>query len=202
MGERRLRNEKTAAPEPVRTPLTGMDSLRGPLMISPLYMYAGTLSDSAYELLPPEQGHRIAQDVDLTESLRITPANNLQFAGFLLMDLLLFGSLAGLCLLLGRLFGHFSKQRYFTKENVGLLRNIGILLLIPQLSLALFYYLFLVNIHPVKWMIYHSLPSVSATYTMICGVEWVYVILGAGMIVLSYIFRQGLALQEDKNLTI
>lgn len=202
MGERQLRKDKEHMSDPAIISAQGIDSLKGPLMISPLYMYMGTQEQSKYEMIPPSRSHHISQDADLIESLRITPANTSQFIGFLLMDILLFGSLSWIFLMMAKLFGQFSKEQYFTKQNTVLLRNLGIFLLIPQITLAVFYWLFSVNIHPVKWMIYHSLQTVEATYEIQCGVEWVYIFLGAGMIVLSYIFKKGLALKELQAFTI
>lgn len=92
---------------------------------------------------------------------------------------------------------------FFTKANVILLKRTGLVLLIPSLVAALLYRIFLVHIHPVKLVLAGEANTRAiAHYEISAGMDWTLIFLGAGLLVLGYIFNNGLALKEEQALTI
>jgi hypothetical protein len=147
--------------------------------------------------------YRLVQKGDAKEMLRLDPSTTGQHLLFVLYKLVIFFFGAWLLLTLSSLFKKFYYREYFTLHNVKRLRNAGWCLLIPQLTEAGFYWGLLANIHPVKIMIKgtEEVKEV-AGYEFIPGIDWTYVFLGLGALILSYVFKNGLSLKEEQALFI
>lgn len=139
-----------------------------------------------------------------TDQLRILPADTGQRLAFAVYQGLSSTGIAVLFFLVSRLFRNFSKEDYFTLANVKYLRNLGACLLAVQLVKALFYFVVLVKIHPIKIMAggFDKTVSRVCQYEIKSGVEPQDIFLGIGILVLSYIFLNGLKLKQEQALTI
>ncbi len=145
----------------------------------------------------------LSEQGTLSQSLSIHPSGTGQRVLFLLYDFIYLGAAALLMFFLSRLFRHFSRNDYFTLSNTLLIKNTGICLLVVQLLKLLFYYCFLAAIHPLKLFI-SGKGDVQriAQYDIESGVDWTQIFLGLGLLVLSYIFLNGLQLREEQSLTV
>ena len=139
-----------------------------------------------------------------TDQLRILPASTGQRLAFAVYQGLYSTGIAVLFFLVSRLFRNFSKEDYFSLANVKHLRNLGACLLAVQLVKTLFYYIVLVKIHPIKIMAgaFDKTASRLCQYQISSGVEPRDIFLGMGILVLSYIFLNGLKMKQEQALTI
>jgi hypothetical protein len=147
--------------------------------------------------------YNIAEELGGIHNLRITPSNGWQLGWFVLYDLLRLGSFALLLLTISRLFQHFYNREYFTTVNVKLLKFSGFYLLLPQVLLVILYWAFLFGIHPVKLFLSTAGEfDTLAQYDISAGVDLATIFLGLGLLVLSYIFRDGTRLKKEQTLTV
>ncbi|MGI8949978.1 MAG: DUF2975 domain-containing protein [Chitinophagaceae bacterium] len=132
------------------------------------------------------------------------PANGFQHVLFILYQTIIFICYAMLFLTLSKLFKNFYNRDFFTNTNVSLLRKSGWFLLLPQIVITLMYWIFLFQIYPVKISVSYSTNNfkIISNYNMESGINWILVFLGLGMIVLSYIFKNGLKLKEEQDFTV
>ncbi|HMK04607.1 MAG TPA: DUF2975 domain-containing protein, partial [Ferruginibacter sp.] len=136
------------------------------------------------------------------QKLRINAAGHLQRAGFILYDIAKVSFLA-LCLyLLARLFQNFERREYFTPANVSFLKWAGLSILIIQLVVTCFYWVFLAYKNPVKLSITPEKIEHVAQFSFTSDIEVTKILLGISLVVMSYIFRDGLRLKEQQELTI
>jgi len=120
-------------------------------------------------------------------------------------ELIIVTSWALLFLSLSRLFKNFFNQSYFTSRNINLLKKLGWYILIPQFVTLIFYWLLLYHIHPAKVFVsYTAIHNIKllAQYDFKSGIEWQLVFIGLSIIVLSYIFKDGLKMKEENELTV
>lgn len=148
------------------------------------------------------QNYIIEQNGNFKETLRLRPANIGQHILFVCYDIAYFGFILLLFYMMYRLFKNFAADDFFSFTNVKLLRNTGICLLAIQLVKFLFYFFYLSNIHPVKIIITGSEATRGAQYDLFSGVEYLKIFLGLGILILSYIFLNGLRLKEEQSLTV
>jgi len=145
----------------------------------------------------------ISQEGRLWEQLRVRPAGSLQSLAFALYNFLNMACYAFFFLVLSRLFRNFYNREYFTAANTLLLKRAGWLLMAPQLLALLVYYSFLDNIHPVKLLAGAAgQVSIVAAYDIIAGIDCTMIILALALLVLSYIFSNGLKLKQENALII
>ena len=151
-----------------------------------------------------EPGFEISEGAFRMITLRVKPKNMWQCIIFVLYDVIKISSIALLLLMLSRLFLNFYKRDYFTTGNIKILKNIGWLLLVPELLQTLLYWGLLFKIHPAKIFTSSLSKEVKMTYQfqINADIEFKLVFLGLGIIVLSYIFKNGLKLKEEQILTI
>lgn len=161
----------------------------------------GTFRDHFLKMFYPV--NEITQEGGITEQLRIMPATGWQRAGFVLYDFVKNACYVLLMLFLSRLFFHFSKQNFFTAENIRLINRTGWLLLIPTAATQIMYYGFLMNLHPVKLVLAGETDTaVVASYEILANTDWTMVFLGVGLLVLSIIFKDGLKMKEEEEFTL
>ncbi len=149
-----------------------------------------------------ENNYIIEQNYEVKEMLRLRPANTGQYVLFLCYDIIYFAFIVLLLYMMHRLFKNFAADDYFSVNNTKLLRNTGICLLAIQLLKFLFYFFFLSNIHPVKIIVTGGEVMSGAQYQFSSGVESLQIFLGLGILILSYIFLNGLRLKEEQALTV
>lgn len=139
------------------------------------------------------------------ESLVLKAAGTKQHIIFVLYHILIILPTMLLMLTLSRLFRNFHRHEYFTAANVKLLRKAGIFLLLPQLVYLVFYWTVLFHLDPVKFTITGSAfadVKQVASYQFESGIEYHLVFLALGILILSYIFKNGLSLQRDLDYTV
>lgn len=147
--------------------------------------------------------NHIVQDGWITETLRIRPANGWQRLGFVLYDLARFACLSLLFFFLARLFRNFYKKEFFTQANVRIIKITGWLLFLPSIAAGLLYWIFLVNLHPVKLVFPAELGhSVIANYEIKSNHDWTMIFLGTALLVLAHIFKNGVVLKEADDYTL
>jgi hypothetical protein len=147
--------------------------------------------------------YNISEESGATHLLRVMPTNSVQLSWFVFYDVLRMGSFALLLLAISRLFKNFYKREYFTASNVRLLRLSGWYMLLPQALLTILYWGFLFHIHPIR--IFTSTAgefNFGPQYVICSGIEMPFIILGLALLILSYIFRDGMRLKEDQALTV
>lgn len=147
----------------------------------------------------------IVEEINAEQSLRVLPQNKWQQLWFLLFKLIQIISFALLFLSLSNLFRNFSKHYLFTFKNIRLLKKIGWYILIPQIVIIIFYWTILFRIHPAK--IFFSIKNIEETKLLIqyefeSGINWQLIFIGLSILVLSYIFKDGLKLKEEQALTV
>ncbi len=167
--------------------------------------FANTIQANRFlQLNAYKSPNAILEENNVTETLRILPANKWQHVFMILYQTIIFTCWAMLFLILSRLFKNFYFKKFFTKINITILQQAGWCLLSPQILNLILYSVFFVWINPVK--IFISYPSndfkIISYYHIQTGTEWELVFLGLGMIVLSYIFKNGLTLKEEQEFTI
>ena len=140
----------------------------------------------------------LTSDGLLEETIGIRPVGAFGQFVFILYALLEYLFIALLMLLLSRLFYNFYKGGYFTPGNVRIIRNTGWCLLIPQFLCLAFYRGFLYYIHPVKLSVTGGQAFTTSSYILYSGMDWTLVFLGLGLLVLSFIFKNGLELKQDQ----
>ncbi len=146
--------------------------------------------------------YRYIEEGSAEEKIRVQPTSKTQHFLFVLYLVLHLFFASWMLLMLSRLFRHFYVHDYFTMQNVKLVRNIGLCLLVPQLLQAAFYWSFLAKINLVKILVKGAEDiKTTASYQFLSGTDWTYVYLGLGLLILSYIFRNGVLLKQD-NATI
>jgi hypothetical protein len=147
--------------------------------------------------------YNIAEELGGIYNLRISPSKGAQLTWFVLYDVLRLASIALLLLTISRLFQNFYKREYFTIPNVNLLRSSGFYLLIPQLLLVMLYGAFLFGIHPVKLFLSTAGEfDTLAQYELNSGIDIKMIFLALALLVLSYIFRDGMNTKEEHALTV
>jgi hypothetical protein len=138
-----------------------------------------------------------------TQTLRIQPADQWQRMCFAFHELVKFASISLLFLFLSRLFSNFNKHHFFTPVNIRLLRNTGWLMLVPTVVSALLYFLVLRHITPVEFVMDQNAGiSSMINYNLLPGLNWLLITVGMGLLVLAYIFHDGLELKKDTQLII
>lgn len=139
----------------------------------------------------------------LREDLVLQAKGPAQRIGFALYELICRGCPAILLFLLSRLFRNFSRRDYFVSANVRILKWSGVLLLIPQLVAILVYWFWLLRFTVTRiqtggeYWTWHT-----AGYGPLPDVDGSYVFLGLALLVLSYVFRDGLRLKTQETVTI
>jgi Protein of unknown function (DUF2975). len=153
---------------------------------------------------PYKTKNKISQVGFVQENLKILPVNLFQHLFFAIYEIIVIACFALFFLNLSWLFKNYNNQEYFTYENVKLLKRCGWLLLIPQISSVLFYWIFLFRIHPVKISYSYSDRKVTwlGQYDLQSEINWTLLFLGLGLLVVAYIFKNGLKLKEEQALTI
>jgi hypothetical protein len=147
--------------------------------------------------------NKISQEYVVKENLRIMPAGTVQHIAFVLYKLFTTGCLVLLCLCLAALFGNFKRKIYFTPGNVLLLKRAGWLVLLPSLAALVLYWTILYRIRPVKIMLgADTTPNPTVTYTIIPDADYTLLLLGAGLLVLGYIFNNAFTIKEDNDLIV
>ena len=145
----------------------------------------------------------IRQAGSYEETIRLTAKSNPMQVLFIAYGLADYFFTAWLLWLLSRLFRNFYRRDYFSLGNVRLLRSLGLCLLIPQLLHTAFFWGLLNRIQPAKFFISETGEVKLLTqYQFISGINGILVVLGLGMLILSYIFKDGLLLKEDSDLHI
>ncbi len=147
--------------------------------------------------------YKIVQDGPASETLRLQPTNRTQYIIFILYRLVTWFFTAWLLLTISRLFSNFYNRHYFSLANIKLLRIMGLCLLIPQLLYTVMYWGLLTKIQPAKFMIAgsHDVKLLNQ-YQFVSETDWTLVFLGLALLILSYIFKDGLSLKEDHDLSI
>lgn len=149
--------------------------------------------------------YKISEEINEEQSLRIIPKTRSQKFLFIIFKLIIIISLALLFFNLSKIFRNFYNHNYFTYKNVRILKKIGWYILIPQIAIITFYWAFLFHIHPAKFFVsYTNISDVKllTQYDFKSGVDWQLLFVGLSIIVLSYIFKNGLRLKEEQTLTI
>jgi hypothetical protein len=151
-----------------------------------------------------ETGSTIIQEGGITEKLRILPSGMWQRVLFFFYQLITSGCLVMLFYTLAVLFKRFSEHNFFTVRTRKLVLNAGWLILIPELASLLFYFIFLFGKQADK-VSYNSTDTFYKRlihYQFETGVNFQLLTLGLGLIVLAYIFREGVELKEESQLTV
>ena len=147
--------------------------------------------------------NHLVKENEVIEKLRIIPLSTLQKFGFAFYDLLRFGCLTLWFWGMARLFRNFSYRNYFTTNNIILLKQTGWLLLFPEILNVTVFTVFFANIHPVERLNEQgSTIKPFAFYNLYADIHWIIIFLALGLLILSYIFKDGLKLKEEQQLTI
>jgi Protein of unknown function (DUF2975) len=152
-----------------------------------------------------KNGNEISQTGETSEVLRVMPKNRFQHILFVAFHLIVYSGFTILLLLLHKLFKRFSQKYFFEIENVTAIKFIGWCLLIPGLIGTFFSIYLALNVFPQKVTFKYGTSGNSEfvqNYQFDTHIEWWQIFLGLGLIVLSYIFKQGLELKEDQDLTV
>ena len=169
---------------------------------NPLVFADASSANRYFRLRSLNYSNKITENTLSTKTIRIQPANQMQQMGFAFHDLVKFGCISLLFLFLSRLFSNFSKQHFFTSANVRLLRNTGWLMLATPLVTVLLYFSFLQHMQPVKMsMDQNAEISSMISYTLTPDINWMLIIPGMSLLVLAFIFHDGLEMKEEEELT-
>lgn len=149
--------------------------------------------------------YKISEEIFGEQQLRILPATKWQQFFFIILKLIGIISAALIFFSLSRLFKNFFNQIYFTSKNVLLLKKLGWYILVPQITLVIFYWTFLSHIHPVK--IFYSSSAMDKVklltqYDFKSGIDWLLIFIALGIIILSHIFKDGLKMKQEQELTV
>ncbi len=147
----------------------------------------------------------IIEENNTEETLRVLPANKLQHFLFIIFQAINIFSFAMIFLMLSNLFNNFFKRHYFIYENIIFLRRTGWYLLMPQITATILYFCLLFHLYPVKLLFSYPKSndaSIVAHYNFKLDVDWLLLFIGLSIIVLSYIFKDGLKMKEENELTV
>ena len=157
-------------------------------------------SDQLPEYTP---NYKVNQGRHIDENLWIEAIGTEQRLGFIFYDLLLWSCIAWLLFLLSRLFMQFHRREYFTKRTITLLHHSSWLLLTPQIAALILYWLFLAGLHPVRMLVGNEQGTkIIARYELQAGIQWELCLVAVGMLVLTYIFREGVRMKKLEELTL
>lgn len=162
---------------------------------------AGMISYKKEKALAYANPNSIISENECSETLRILPANSLQKFLFILYEMICYGCAAIMLFLLSRLFRNFFNRNYFTTKNIRYLRAAGYLLIIPQLVNALLYWGWLYKLNAVKLSLVVPV-KMYCSYEFISDFNFTVFLAGVTMIVLGYVFKDGLELKESNDLMI
>ena len=143
----------------------------------------------------------ILQDNAIIETLRIKASSTRQLLLIILIVSIQIICYALLFFNLRNLFKNFSKGDYFVLSNIKFLKKIGILFLIPQAISLLIWWLYFKNLKLCKLELGDELKTL-AYYNIQSDLDWTLIFLGLALLVLSYIFKEGLLLKEEQVYTI
>jgi hypothetical protein len=166
-------------------------------------VFADAASAKRYFLLRSyDYRNKITASPRFNGTLRIEPADRWERMGFAFHDLVKFGCISLLFLFLSRLFRNFSKQHFFTLANIRLLRNTSLLMLAISLVSILLYFFLLRDMHPVTLEIDQNAEILSMlSYNLALDINWMLITVGVSMLVLAWIFRNGLEMKEKEIYT-
>ena len=143
----------------------------------------------------------IVSENECSETLRILPANGFQQFMIILYELVCYGCAAVLLYLLSRLFRNFFNRDYFSQQNIRYLRASGYLLIIPQLANALIYWIWLFKLNAVKLSLLVPV-KLHCSYEFLSDFNFTIFLAGLSMLVLGYVFKDGLELKESDAMMI
>ena len=150
-----------------------------------------------------KQPHKIVEEQPLVATLRIYPRDWGLRLLFTLFTLFTWGSIALLLLMLSRFFRNIVNKLYFDVKNARLLFYCGWLLMIPQITGWVIYWLFLAHINPAKFAITPaSADPFQYQFTAQPETNMILVFLSLGLMAMAAVFREGHRLSRYESLTI
>jgi hypothetical protein len=148
----------------------------------------------------PHAEYQFTEELFEKEKIRVLPVKTTHRIFYVIYNFFLYLFGAWLFLTLSRLFYNFSENDFFTMRNIKLLRHAGWSILVPQCLHFIFFWTLLYRINPVKLFLKGSSEvKVITNYNPVFELDLVLVFLGAGILILSYIFRNGLLLKKENE---
>ncbi len=141
----------------------------------------------------------ISEQSEMLQKLRVYPKTTSQYIFFILIDILIYGSAALVFLACSVLFRNFSKKNFFTVGNIQLLKRAGIYILIPQLTLIVFYFTYHSEFDACKVFKSSEGYKILAQYSLAGEIQVSLITVGIGLLILSHIFKKGLEYKEEAS---
>ena len=138
-------------------------------------------------------------------TLRIIPVNTAEKLLFIFYSIVSGLGITALFWMLFCLFRNFKNELFFTRQNTDILRFSGFAILAPQIAAIFLNLFYLAKMHPVKMILQSGKTHATDFknfYDLNIPLNYQSMALALGMIVLSYIFKQGLSLKTEQDLTV